>query len=374
MEKVRIPDLQFDMNYTFNTKEDFINLRVIDVLWILSIDQYTVAARSIGTQFKHYDSIIEKQPNRVSEIHEEIKTWINRYIQNDNLLWILLEKNYGQPIHVFIKELDTLIQLAEANPSFFKGEMSHEFHSIVKDFIYSGFYKSLKVGKKPSTFQFITFLEIVINLGKIYTKNSKKEYKLRYLLRDYFNLFYACFTDKQAIIPRLRDLVTLIFSEETCEIFTHYLMCYFNQEKIFEKVFPDFYQKINLNTVEIVGNIEQIPIVQEISLVENLTESQWVLIYFFMFQSVNLEIRVDVNVAEIARFIHLATGKNLTKIQNSEIYKKLLEAPNFKENRYLREDLIIIRPYVEKNGLKKILHLIDNEILMCKEEIKYENK
>jgi|GEM_PF-4487286 len=99
-----------------------------------------------------------------------------------------------------------------------------------------------------------------------------------------------------------------------------------------------------------------------------LTQSQWVLVYYYFFKQNGLEPRVNIDISPLARFIHLATGIKYSTVQNSDIYDKLSKAPNFKVDKELLKDLEKIRPIFENYGFNEIVQVVDREIDMCKKK------
>jgi hypothetical protein len=102
----------------------------------------------------------------------------------------------------------------------------------------------------------------------------------------------------------------------------------------------------------------------------SLTNNQIVLIFYYFFKFSKLEPRANTDISSIAKFVHLITGKNFTTIQNSDFYKRLMKAPNFKGDTELAKDLIIIRDLFEKVELKGIVQMIDNELVTTQNERK----
>lgn len=92
------------------------------------------------------------------------------------------------------------------------------------------------------------------------------------------------------------------------------------------------------------------------------SNSQLVLIFFYFFKFNRLEIRRDVDIAPIAKFIHLITGKDFTTTANSDFYTKLRKAPNFKGDKGLMRDLQAIKPLFEAVQLNEVAKMIQNEI------------
>jgi hypothetical protein len=103
---------------------------------------------------------------------------------------------------------------------------------------------------------------------------------------------------------------------------------------------------------------------------ESFSNSQIVLVFYYFFKSLGLEPRTNnLDIAPVARFLHLITGTEITKIYNSEFYKKLKAVPNFKTDKELIKDLRIIRGYFEKVHLNNIVMSIENEINIAQNQI-----
>ena len=89
---------------------------------------------------------------------------------------------------------------------------------------------------------------------------------------------------------------------------------------------------------------------------------QLLAIYYFLKASLGIEGRDSSSISGIARFIHLLTGTKFTTVQNSDIYKKYLQMPNYKKDNQLITDLKFIRPYFVDLGLDSAVKMIDEEI------------
>jgi hypothetical protein len=100
-----------------------------------------------------------------------------------------------------------------------------------------------------------------------------------------------------------------------------------------------------------------------------LTNSQFVLAFYYALQSGGFHARVNVDMAFIARLMHLATARPYTDVHNSEFYKKLRRAPNFKPDRALIKDLEVIKSRLLEVGLKEAASLVDKEIILAHQEI-----
>jgi hypothetical protein len=100
------------------------------------------------------------------------------------------------------------------------------------------------------------------------------------------------------------------------------------------------------------------------------SNSQLVLIFYYFFKYSGIEPRVSTDIAPIAKFLHLITGKEFSNTQNSDFYKKLSKAPNHISDKSLIDDLNHIKPLFQKVELNEIVKMIDNEIDQCRTAIK----
>lgn len=95
---------------------------------------------------------------------------------------------------------------------------------------------------------------------------------------------------------------------------------------------------------------------------DRLTNSQIVLLFYYFFKFNGLEPRKNVDIAPLAKFMHLITGKKFTQMSNSDFYKKLQHAPSFKSDGELIKDLTAIKPLFERVQLSEVVKMIENEI------------
>jgi len=100
------------------------------------------------------------------------------------------------------------------------------------------------------------------------------------------------------------------------------------------------------------------------------SNSQLVLIFYYFFKYSGIEPRVNTDIAPIAKFLHLITGKEFSNIQSSDFYKKLSKAPNHVSDKSLIDDLNHIKPLFQKVELNEIVKMIDSEIDQCRTAIK----
>ena len=106
----------------------------------------------------------------------------------------------------------------------------------------------------------------------------------------------------------------------------------------------------------------------------SFTQTQIIIVFYYFFKLNRLEIRTDIDVAPVAKFIHLLVGKEFKTIQNSDIYKKLSLAPDIKVGAELIKDLVIIKPFFEMVQLTEIVKMIDNDISIAQRSVKKKNK
>ncbi len=100
------------------------------------------------------------------------------------------------------------------------------------------------------------------------------------------------------------------------------------------------------------------------------TNSQLVLIFYYFFKNNGLEPRKSIDIAPIAKFLHLVTGKEFKTVVSSDFYKKLQKVPNFKSDKELINDLEAIKPLFQKVQLTEIVKMIDNEIDLARSELR----
>jgi hypothetical protein len=126
--------------------------------------------------------------------------------------------------------------------------------------------------------------------------------------------------------------------------------------------------KVELATTDTSHN-GQPAIPNEPSTRSTLTISQLVLAFYYGLKSCGIHPRINVDIAFIARLMHLATAKPYTDVHNSEFYKKLKRVPNFKTDRGLIKDLEIIKSRLLALELKEASLLVDDEITLARQEI-----
>lgn len=102
-----------------------------------------------------------------------------------------------------------------------------------------------------------------------------------------------------------------------------------------------------------------------------ITQARQLLSIYYFLKSFGIEARDTASVSAVAQFIHLLTRTTYTSLQNSEIYKKYRQMPNYKKDAQLLEDLKFIRPYFERLQIEEAIKLIDEETARATRELPY---
>ncbi len=96
---------------------------------------------------------------------------------------------------------------------------------------------------------------------------------------------------------------------------------------------------------------------------KEMTEARRLLALHFLFKAtLGNDYRRRTDISVYARFAHLLLGKKITKLQNSNIYKKFKEMPTFKNGKQLIQDLNYIKPFFIELEIQKAVELIEKEI------------
>lgn len=96
---------------------------------------------------------------------------------------------------------------------------------------------------------------------------------------------------------------------------------------------------------------------------------QLLAIYYLLKAGFSIEHRITHPVSAFTRFAHLLTGTKITNLQNSDIYKKYSQMPDYKSGERLIDDLKFIRPYFEELNIAKALELIDEQIQQAEKKL-----
>jgi len=129
--------------------------------------------------------------------------------------------------------------------------------------------------------------------------------------------------------------------------------------------------ELEISKIKLLSSMDELDIDENIrNGFDQFSTSQLVLIFYYFFKSNGLIPRDTIKIAPIARFIHLIIDEEFKSIPNSDIYDKLRKVPNFKNDRGLIDDLMVIRPLFQKVGLKSIVKMIDEESKIARAEIR----
>ena len=93
----------------------------------------------------------------------------------------------------------------------------------------------------------------------------------------------------------------------------------------------------------------------------SLSSSQQVLWAYFLFRLMGLQLRVNVGVAILTRFLLIVNRADLNEYKNSYFYKLVLKAPYVKEDKKLLSELETVRLHFQQSNLPT--GDIENEIL-----------
>lgn len=114
---------------------------------------------------------------------------------------------------------------------------------------------------------------------------------------------------------------------------------------------------------------------QEIKQKSEFTNAQWALIGYYCMKGLGIEMRENIDMTDMAKFIHLIAQKPLNSIvKNTEIYKRLRKAPSVNQNNDKTiKDLEKVREYFEKVSLDKAISAINKDIEKEKNDKKEKN-
>ena len=122
-----------------------------------------------------------------------------------------------------------------------------------------------------------------------------------------------------------------------------------------------FLNHLPMNLFEPVDIIE--PSDEEI---EGNTIPRRVLVMHYLLEEAGIVKRNTTSITAVTNLLHMLLNiKPPKRIQDSNIYKYVSKAPNYKEDSELVKDLRYIRDYFEKLNAKKIVDSINSEIKQC---------
>lgn len=93
-----------------------------------------------------------------------------------------------------------------------------------------------------------------------------------------------------------------------------------------------------------------------------LTNSQVALSLYYMLRANGQELRGAVDLADIARYMHLLTGKKYTNIHNSSLYKRLQTVPESKGTQSMLKDLQLLHELFVQVELDEVAQLLQEVI------------
>ena len=207
------------------------------------------------------------------------------------------------------------------------------------------------------------------HLGELYKPNPMKYlYKFEYVRRELEH-----FHTKNEKINYLIEVITNV--SQTLETIGANKNTPMVEKNFIKKCELEIQKLKDIEIIEPTKVIQDIPKEELIiAPLENYTSSQIVLIFYYFFKYNGFDPRNNVDIAPIAKFLHLITGRNYTTVQNSDFYKKLQYVPNFKSDKGLIKDLETIKLLFAKVELYEVVKLIDNEIDMARHQRKNKSK
>ncbi|NGF77175.1 hypothetical protein G5B10_14900 [Fluviicola sp. SGL-29] len=100
------------------------------------------------------------------------------------------------------------------------------------------------------------------------------------------------------------------------------------------------------------------------------SDKQQALALYFLMEHIGITPRADVNMTDVARFLHLLSNQPITVLDNSAKYGILKKMFNGKSDKAYLKDLETILPYFQKLQLDKAQRMIQEEIKEIKENLK----
>jgi hypothetical protein len=100
------------------------------------------------------------------------------------------------------------------------------------------------------------------------------------------------------------------------------------------------------------------------------SRSRQALAMYYLFKSLGITTRFDIDVVHLAKFAHLLSAMPYDKMDNSSIYKGMKGLPNFKNEKYLLEDLKFINKHFSLVKHTAAVSLIEEEIAILEEKLK----
>ncbi|MBT3799762.1 MAG: hypothetical protein HOG05_01290, partial [Bacteroidetes bacterium] len=211
-------------------------------------------------------------------------------------------------------------------------------------------------------------------LRKAITIEEKQTYSNLFLTRTERKI-----VEKKPLQLKIGSDLLLVLPKNTYKYFKFLAKYKANKElfihlvKTNKSIFKEFDVKIDKEKLmlkylprDLFDEEEQVedPIIQK--KVENNTLSKRVLVMHFLLKEAGVELRTNTNISAVARLTHLVFDIKIpNRIQDSNIYKYLSKAPNFKNDQEIKKDLQDVRTYFEDINAKEIVEKINSEIADC---------
>lgn len=101
-----------------------------------------------------------------------------------------------------------------------------------------------------------------------------------------------------------------------------------------------------------------------------MSRARQLLAIWYLLDNYAIGHRTEVHISSVVRLIHLISNVPLTRMQDSDIYKKYRQLPDkLKTGRDLRNDLQYIRPFFVEVKLDSAVNRIDREIAKLNQEL-----
>ena len=102
------------------------------------------------------------------------------------------------------------------------------------------------------------------------------------------------------------------------------------------------------------------------------SRSRQALAMYYMFTAMGIKPRLDMSLVSLAKLAHVLSAMPYENMDNSSIYKGMKELPDYKNERYLLEDLKFINKHFALVKLTAATTLIDKEIAKLEEKLKFD--
>ncbi len=297
---------------------------------------------------------------------DSIKTIINRKKNiDDKLRYIDTEKS---KIVEYLEKLEIAQKISEYNLPFNKKRQLHQ-NKLISSRLVNGSndsdYKFLEIFRETSKENDKISNDMPNMISDFFAENlkgklGKNETEAIEGFKMLFNEKFNNISDEefQKVWIEQRNYSNLgITSKADFEILKIH-----SQERYFD-LLVDLESEIeNSKEIEPINDTEPL-------ITQDFSAAQLVLVYYYFFKSIGVNVGSDIDKAPFARFMHLATGETLPKeMSNSKFYERLKKAPHVNEYTQLLKDLEIVKKYAINHKLDTMIQLIDFQIVESKKE------